>query len=118
MFTSTIHAGDFAKASSQAKANVAACREALVKYVSEADPDHLIGKEVASRANALAEAEGRHRALALAEYAHGEGRDPYLAVCREVQQGADDGWSGRTNDARRAHFDGVLVVLRDLNPRL
>lgn len=30
-----------------------------------------------------------------------------------VLRGPDDGWSGRTNDARRAYFDGVLDAVRD-----
>lgn len=28
--------------------------------------------------------------------------------------GADDTWSGRANDVRRAHFDGVLAEVREI----
>ena len=33
-------------------------------------------------------------------------------------RGAEDSWSGRTNDAARSRFDGVLAAIREVHETL
>ena len=66
-------------------------------------------------ANELAELEGAvyaynalHRACGAA--AEVEWYQLAELVLRLFAEGADDGWSGRTNDVRRARFDGIRTA--------
>lgn len=70
----------------------------------------------AAYANELAEAEGQAQTWArfrnVVDYAEREHLTLDKSMVQEIaldmlSNGADDGWSGRTNDVKRAHFDGV-----------
>jgi len=66
-------------------------------------------ENVAKALNQLAEAEGKANAWFHIRNARSQGAtdaDVQDHLLRLVLNGPDDGWSGRTNDVRRATFDG------------
>ena len=71
-----------------------------------------LGATVAASANRMAEAEGAHKAWAIAAAIlrgaldAGTVADPTRLLAL-LLDGADDTWSGRNNDVRRAYADGV-----------
>ena len=77
-----------------------------------AQPVRGLGATVAASANRMAEAEGAHKAWALAAAIlrgaldAGTVADPTRLLAL-LLDGADDTWSGRGNDVRRAYADGV-----------
>ena len=73
-------------------------------------------QDIAASALRLAEAEGErdlwYRVLSVAKHAKLSSKEMNKELALEVAfnmlaNGADDTWSGRGNDARRAYFDGV-----------
>lgn len=100
-----------------AKAAVASARQAVLDAVN-VDPEFLIYDRVNREVLSLAVAEGkRYIALLVHDVVKGwteeglsDGEIAHKineAVLPVVLQGPDDTWSGRSNDARRAYFDGV-----------
>lgn len=92
----------------QARSAVEAIRSGIADDIAEGTPS---ADDLARRVNALAEAEGELAVWARLGHAADQG-DFGAAMIREVTAdmllaGADDGWSGRTNDVKRARFDGV-----------
>lgn len=66
-------------------------------------------RDFAGLANQLAEAEGRANAYAVIRDCLANDVEPVgieKALTHQLLNGADDTWSGRTNDVRRAWFDG------------
>ena len=66
-------------------------------------------------ANELAELEGAAYAYNELRHACGAATEIEKSYLSEValellSKGADDGWSGRTNDVRRARFDGIRTA--------
>lgn len=75
--------------------------------------DGVRSEQLASVLVRLAEAEGR---LTVARQINALKDNPDAldeAFTRLLLRGADDGWSGRTNDVRRAYFDGVRSEVED-----
>jgi len=79
--------------------------------------------DLARMVNDIADAEGQAHVYAIA--AHVNGKDGWAsqadadAAIREwvtslLTAGADDTWSGRTNDAKRAHWDGIRTAAGDV----
>jgi hypothetical protein len=62
----------------------------------------------------LAEYEGRYQVARQARKAQANGGTALTAATGIVENGADDEWSGRKNDVRRAKFDGVLAEFTDI----
>ena len=72
---------------------------------------------LANAVNRLAEAEGRQSAvarLAAAEEFGASDSEIEAEALSILLRGADDTWSGRTNDAKRAFFDGVRDAIESL----
>ena len=70
-------------------------------------------------ANQLAELEGTVYAYSQISRACGTAVEVQKSFVAEVavellSEGADDGWSGRTNDVRRARFDGIRTACSNL----
>lgn len=95
--------------------NVTAARARLAKIAS-GDDDRRIDSLV-SAVNAVAKAEGANRAWSRAarmiEGGH-TAAEAYESVVDLVLNGADDSWSGRGNDAKRAEFDGIREAVQNL----
>lgn len=95
-------------------AGIAAARKRLQEAAAD---DWTDAVNLASAVNTLASAEGRariwhhYRAALQAGQSVEEARAHCVGL---VLNGPDDGWSGRTNDARRAVFDGMVSAVRDL----
>lgn len=78
------------------------------------------GANWASFANAVAEAEGKAYAWARLQISVSNSGGEFTEA--DVQKvaldmmlnGADDSWSGRGNDAKRARFDGVRAACSDM----
>jgi hypothetical protein len=100
------------KTFSDAEAAIDAARNRLFKGLVDGKPS----EQLAGLVNQIAELEGQARALAHAEYAIEHNDDPINAITFNLLR-TDDTWSGRTNDVRRAFFDGVLDALHELQWR-
>lgn len=81
------------------------------------DPENHDARSLANSVNRLAEAEGYVYADAVIDYALAHENGGVQAARDEAMdllaRGADDSWSGRANDNRRAYFDGVREAVRD-----
>lgn len=98
-----------------AQANVTHYRKTLRETAEAADLDSLAGV-----LNALASAEGELNVITkLAQVVPALKTDPSLldAALEEVSitlfSGPDDAWSGRSNEVRRARYDGVRKATKD-----
>lgn len=97
-------------------------KERLAAKLAEAATDGTESRGLMSLVEAIANAEGQESTYALfstaAAYAVKEGEDVKATVLdaalRLLEAGADDNWSGRGNDVRRARFDGVREAVRDV----
>ena len=99
-----------------------AASKALAAYDAKADSAVTLAaggaqsaEDWAQFANELAELEGAVYAYNALHRACGTADEVELSRLSEVALallavGADDGWSGRTNDVRRARFDGVRTA--------
>lgn len=89
-------------------------RAALAARIAEG----VQAESLASGVNAIAEAEGM--AFIAGQFVrmlkHDKTRAEATASCvsHVIGVGPDDTWSGRTNDARRAHFDGMRKMASEL----
>lgn len=80
--------------------------------------------DLADSVNKLAEAQGAlaywSRMRQVAEYALENGSDGNVSdlfdreTISALTRGADDAWSGRGNDSKRAYFDGLRAAAADL----
>ncbi len=68
----------------------------------------------------LAEHEGQLLVLTEAVRLMDEGKADQLNawLMMHATRGAEDSWSGRTNDAARSRFDGVLAAIRKVSETL
>ena len=107
----------FIKDIKQAAEVVARERQNLANGIAQGIPAMDLARSVVS----LAEAEGAHSVFALVDQMKANGRedaDIRDALVSMLIRGADDSWSGRANDARRAQFDGVREAVRHHLDRL
>lgn len=103
-------------------AHATATKESRGRSLAEAAASGTESRSLMSLVEGIANAEGQESTYALfvtaAEYAESQGEDVREAVrdaaLRLLEAGADDEWSGRGNDARRARFDGVREAVRDV----
>lgn len=100
-----------------AEGNLQHARAALTAAVaSDTHSDRL-----ATLVNRIAEAEGALGLWARAAAMVAAGKDNAALtgyVARALMNGADDTWSGRSNDARRANFDGRREAATNLMDHL
>lgn len=107
----------FIKNAEQAAESVARERENLAAGIARGVPAMDLARFIVS----LAEAEGVHEVFALVEQMKSRAIEDAAIRDRLVSmlvQGADDSWSGRANDARRARFDGVRDAVQHHLDRL
>lgn len=96
---------------------MAAVRKALV---DELGKDEAQLSTIGRLTLELAKLEGEHEVYALADSILVTGYDqPMVAlrdlVMQKLTSGADDTWSGRSNDLSRARFDGVREAAREVS---
>ena len=98
-----------------AAANLNEARESLARDAATASAHDL-----AYRLARLAEYEGHLFVLTgvvrLIEAGKADQLDAWLMM--NATRGAEDSWSGRTNDAARSRFDGVLAAIRKVSETL
>ena len=98
-----------------AAANLTEAREKLARDAATASAHDL-----AYRLARLAEYEGHLFVLTevvrLIEAGKADQLDAWLMM--HATRGAEDSWSGRTNDAARSRFDGVLAAIRKVSETL
>ena len=98
-----------------AAANLKEARESLARDAATASAHDL-----AYRLARLAEYEGHLFVLTevvrLIETGKADQLDAWLMM--HATRGAEDSWSGRTNDAARSRFDGVLAAIRKVSETL
>ena len=92
-------------------ASLADARETLIRDAATHDAHTL-----ANRLARLADHEGRlfvfTSVLTLAESGKADQIGSWLMM--HATHGAEDSWSGRTNDAARSRHDGVLAAIREV----
>lgn len=101
----------------QAAEVVDRARQNLADGIAQGIPAMDLARSVVS----LAEAEGVHEVFDLVDHMKSRDIEDYAIRERLVSMivyGADDSWSGRANDARRARFDGVRDAVRHHLDRL
>ena len=95
----------------EAAARLAEARDKLARDAATKDSHDL-----AYALAALAEQEGRlfvhANVTALAEAGKSGQINAWLMT--HATRGAEDSWSGRTNDAARSRFDGVCAAIREV----
>ena len=93
-----------------AEVSLSEARTALVCDAPTAD-----AKSLARRLNTLAELEGRLFVFRTVTYLNDNDRADEIQnwLMEQAIRGADDNWSGRTNDVTRARHDGVLRAIRE-----
>ena len=107
----------FIKDVKQAAEVVARERQNLAEAIGQGFPAMDLARSIVS----LAEAEGVHEVFALVDQMKSRNieddsiRDRLVSL---LVRGADDSWSGRANDARRAQFDGVRDAVQHHLDRL
>lgn len=107
----------FIKDVKQAAAAESRERQNLAAGIAQGIPAMDLARSIVS----LAEAEGVHEVFALVDQMRARDLDDNAIRDRLVSMlvhGADDSWSGRANDARRAKFDGVRDAVRHHLDRL
>jgi hypothetical protein len=93
-----------------AEVSLSEARTALACDAASAD-----AKSLARRLNTLAELEGRLFIFRTVTYLNDNDRASEIQnwLMEQAIRGADDNWSGRTNDVARARHDGVLRAIRE-----
>lgn len=102
---------DYAKKAEWAKASMASASARLAKAAGEGAGY----EDLAVTVNEIAKYEGAYAVYAyIAELQEAEVPKARLAhaVLSLAANGPDDRWSGRTNDAKRARYEGVLDAIR------
>jgi hypothetical protein len=100
------------------EADLAAEMTRIRKRISEAvlDRSHeLVSEDLSRLVNGLAAAEGRYLVRSVLRAALRNGASPQEIrnhLTTLVLHGASDSWSGRENDTRRAHHDGLREEIR------
>lgn len=93
---------------------VETARQNLITVVTNGEMSHRLADYV----NAVADAEGQMMAASefVSYLQNGATRSRAIVAVnsRALASGADDRWSGRTNDARRAFFDGKREMIAEL----
>ena len=92
-------------------ASLADARETLIRDAATHDAHNL-----ASRLARLADHEGRLFVFTSALTLVNDGKADQIAswLMMHATRGAEDSWSGRTNDAARSRHDGVLAAIREV----
>lgn len=93
-----------------AEVSLSDARTALACDAPSAD-----AKSLARRLNTLAELEGRLSVFRTVIHLNANDRAGEIQawLMEQAMRGADDNWSGRTNDVARARHDGVLRAIRE-----
>jgi hypothetical protein len=93
-----------------AQVSLSEARTALACDAPSAD-----AKSLARRLNTLAELEGRLSVFRMVIHLSANDRagEIHAWLMEQAMRGADDNWSGRTNDVTRARHDGVLRAIRE-----
>lgn len=107
----------FIKDAKQAAEAVDRQRQNLAAGITQGFPAMDLARSIVS----LAEAEGVHEVFAVVDQMKArnvESADIRDRLVSMLVQGADDSWSGRANDARRARFDGVRDAVQHHLDRL
>jgi hypothetical protein len=93
-----------------AEVSLSEARTALACDAPSAD-----AKSLARRLNTLAELEGRLSVFRTVIHLNDNDRADQIEnwLMEQAIRGADDNWSGRTNDVARARHDGVLRAIRE-----
>jgi hypothetical protein len=93
-----------------AEVSLSEARTALACDAPSAD-----AKSLARRLNTLAELEGRLSVFRMVIHLNDNDRADQIQnwLMEQAMRGADDNWSGRTNDVTRARHDGVLRAIRE-----
>ena len=93
-----------------AEVSLSEARTALACDAASSD-----SKSLARRLNTLAELEGRLFIFRTVTYLNDNDRASEIQnwLMEQAIRGADDNWSGRTNDVARARHDGVLRAIRE-----
>lgn len=96
-------------------------KKAMTSYrqtlCDEATNEHR-AEYLAGTLNSLATLEGKYEAWSLAQDVWertGDERKVVDAVFQKLTYGADDGWSGRTNDVKRSIFDGFRGAVSEID---
>ena len=114
-YTSELEAATLATISrlrDTAEVSLSEARTALACDAPSAD-----AKSLARRLNTLAELEGRLSVFRTVIHLNDNDRAGEIQawLMEQAIRGADDNWSGRTNDVSRARHDGVLRALREMD---
>lgn len=107
----------FINSSKQAAEAVDRERQNLTAGIAQGVPAMDLARSVVS----LAEAEGVHSVFQVVDRMkarNSENVDIREYLVSLLVRGADDSWSGRANDARRAQFDGVREAVQHHLDRL
>lgn len=107
----------FINSSKQAAEAVDRERQNLAAGIAQGVPAMDLARSVVS----LAEAEGVHSVFQVVDRMkarNSENVDIREYLVSLLVRGADDSWSGRANDARRAQFDGVREAVQHHLDRL
>ncbi|MBN8457549.1 MAG: hypothetical protein J0M04_06915 [Verrucomicrobia bacterium] len=98
-----------------AEVSLSEARTALACDAPSAD-----AKSLARRLNTLAELEGRLSVFRMVIHLNAIDRADEIQawLMEQAVRGADDNWSGRTNDVSRARHDGVLRAIREVGQRI
>ena len=93
-----------------AEVSLSEARTALACDAASSD-----SKSLARRLNTLAELEGRLFVFRTVTYLNDNDRADEIQswLMEQAIRGADDNWSGRSNDVARARHDGVLRAIRE-----
>ena len=96
-------------------ASLAEARESLARDAATHDAHNL-----AYRLARLAEHEGRLFVFTSVLTLIDDGKDGQIPawLMLHATRGAEDSWSGRTNDAARSRHDGVLAAIRETSELL
>lgn len=97
---------------------IKALKEDLARSMIEAveTDGYFPAERIAKAANQIAEKEGALEVAHLVKHAEDHGASPEALtrmLLREAVRSADDTWSGRTNDVKRAFADGRRDAIDD-----
>jgi hypothetical protein len=111
--TSTAATAKLAKLEAFARGHRTTIAEMLLGESREA----ASARDIAGELNRLASIEGEIHVWRILVRLLDAGRDESEiseAITALLLTGADDAWAGRSNDARRAHFDGIRQAARSV----
>lgn len=120
----TADPASYRAAADKIAADLQAARQALADAVAEslANPERFSSEALANGVNEIAKFEGMLEVIEMATEGIGRAAERGVSAAEWVQNlafklisnGADDRWSGRTNDRQRSYFDGKLEMAREV----